>query len=167
MRPSLSTPILLNSYVSHVSNVLSCLRRINTLSSFVDKQAHVYALGRILSTATWGKYAPFTDHRSELCNPITNEPIVIWTVGHVASTWFERNGELEKQASITVIPLSDSLQSQTSKLLNGLAYPPLHKPTTHPWHPSITLCNLQRLRTILWVLYARQNGKVSEGRTFR
>ncbi|KAF8439782.1 hypothetical protein L210DRAFT_867482 [Boletus edulis BED1] len=101
------------------------IKRVTTLSSFINKEAHIYALGKILSSATWGRYQPMKDHRSQLCNPVTNEPIQIWTVGHVASSWFQRNGEPERYASLTVIPLSESVGRQTMRLLNGLATPPI------------------------------------------
>ncbi|KAF8443748.1 hypothetical protein L210DRAFT_792043, partial [Boletus edulis BED1] len=105
--------------------------RINALSSFVDKEANVYALGSILLTATWGSYQPFKDHRDLLCNPVTNVPIVVWTVGHIASAWFLKRGVPEKQAAVTVIPLSNMLGAQTSRLLGGLAIPPI-KSTDDP-----------------------------------
>ncbi|KAF8451060.1 hypothetical protein L210DRAFT_791156, partial [Boletus edulis BED1] len=96
---------------------------INTLSSFVNREANVYALGSILPTATWGSYEPFQDHRHQLCNPLTNIPIVVWMVGHIGSMWFLKQGKPEKQAAVTVIPLSHSLAAQTTRLLGGLANP--------------------------------------------
>ncbi|KAF8131103.1 hypothetical protein EV363DRAFT_1296544 [Boletus edulis] len=81
---------------------------INTLSSFVNREANVYALGSILPTVTWGLYEPFQDHRCQLCNPLTNIPIVVWMVGHIGSMWFLKQGKPEKQAAVTVIPLSHS-----------------------------------------------------------
>ncbi|KAG9312346.1 hypothetical protein JVU11DRAFT_7664 [Chiua virens] len=54
-----------------------------------------------------------------------NKPITIWTIGHLASVWFLKNEEPEKQASITIVPLLESLAQQTVKLMNGLAVPPI------------------------------------------
>lgn len=65
------------------------------------------------------------DHRNELCNPMTNWPITLWVVGHVASTWFLKDGFPEKQASLTVIPLSHALGRQTVRVMAGLSVPQL------------------------------------------
>ncbi|KAF8136452.1 hypothetical protein EV363DRAFT_1120863, partial [Boletus edulis] len=100
-------------------------QRIETLSMYVNQKANVYALGKLLPTATWGIFQPQNDCRNELCNPATNEPVIIWTVGHIATSWFARNGEPERQASITVIPVSQSLAEQYALLLAGLSTPPL------------------------------------------
>lgn len=99
----------------------SCIEK---LSSYVNKQANIYALGCLLPTATWGVYQPFKDHSRELCNPITNEPITIWIVGHIASTWFTHGNVPEKQASVTIVPLSDALATQSTRLIARLTVPP-------------------------------------------
>ncbi|KAG6382099.1 hypothetical protein JVT61DRAFT_742 [Boletus reticuloceps] len=100
--------------------------RLQQLSTYVNKEANVYALGKLLPTATWGAFLPLADHQNELCNPATNQPLVVWTVGHIATTWFTRNGEPEKQASITVVPLSQKLIEQYNLLIGGLSVPPSH-----------------------------------------
>ncbi|KAF8433751.1 hypothetical protein L210DRAFT_878203, partial [Boletus edulis BED1] len=100
-------------------------RRIDTLSTYVNKKANVYALGKLLPTATWGNFQPQSDCRNELCNPATNEPVIIWTVRHITTSWFARNSEPERQASITVIPVSQSVAEQYALLLAGLCTPPL------------------------------------------
>ncbi|KAG6373151.1 hypothetical protein JVT61DRAFT_6766 [Boletus reticuloceps] len=43
---------------------------------------------------------------------------------HVATLWFTRDREPEQQASITIIPVSQSLTEQYVLLLAGLATPP-------------------------------------------
>ncbi|KAF8447507.1 hypothetical protein L210DRAFT_850004, partial [Boletus edulis BED1] len=101
------------------------IRRIKTLSSYINKDANVYALGKLLPTATWGIFQPQADRRNEMCDPATNDPIIIWTVGHVASSWFTKNGEPERQASLTVVPVSHSLAEQYTLLLAALSTPPL------------------------------------------
>ncbi|KAF8133834.1 hypothetical protein EV363DRAFT_1295276 [Boletus edulis] len=68
-------------------------QRIKTLSSYINKDAIVYALGKLLPTTTWGIFQPQANRRNELCDPATNDPIIIWTVGHVASSWFTKNGD--------------------------------------------------------------------------
>lgn len=97
---------------------------INKLSSYVNKQANIYALSCLLPTATWGVYQPFNDHLCELCNPVTNESITIWIISHITSTWFVHGSMPEKQVSITIIPLSDALASQSTQLIMGLTVPP-------------------------------------------
>ncbi|KAG6372683.1 hypothetical protein JVT61DRAFT_7446 [Boletus reticuloceps] len=64
-----------------------------------------------------------SNHSKILCNPATNNMIIIWIIGHVVSTWFQNNGWVEKQALITVMPLSDELRTQTACLLAGLSVP--------------------------------------------
>jgi hypothetical protein len=104
--------------------VTLCYRRINTLSKYVNESANVYTLGNVLPTATWGKYHPSNDHSKELCNPTMNEVVVIWIVGHIVSTWFQCDGfPPEKQASITIMPLSDELRNEMARLLAGLSIP--------------------------------------------
>jgi hypothetical protein len=104
--------------------VTLCYRRINTLSKYVNKSANVCTLGNVLPTTTWGKYHPSNDHSKELCNPTTNEVVVIWIVGHIVSMWFQRDGfPPEKQASITIMPLSDELRDEMACLLVGLSIP--------------------------------------------
>ncbi|KAG6378305.1 hypothetical protein JVT61DRAFT_14025 [Boletus reticuloceps] len=100
--------------------------RLQQLSTYVNKEANVYALGKLLPTATWGAFLPLADHQNELCNPSTNKPLTVWTVGHIATTWFARNGEPERQASIAVVPLSQSLIEQYNLLVGGLLIPPSH-----------------------------------------
>ncbi|KAG6376681.1 hypothetical protein JVT61DRAFT_1690 [Boletus reticuloceps] len=97
--------------------------RLQKLSEYVNKEANIYALGKLLPTATWGTFQPLADRRDQLCNPSTNEPLIVWTVGHITTTWFTRNGEPEKQVSICVIPLSQSLADQYNKLVGGLSLP--------------------------------------------
>ncbi|KAF8125573.1 hypothetical protein EV363DRAFT_1175744, partial [Boletus edulis] len=92
--------------------------------TYINKEAKIYSLSNLLPTATWGAFIPLTDHSNELCNPSTNLPVIMWTVRHIATTWFIRNGEPERQASITVIPLSQNLLEQYNLLVGGLSLPP-------------------------------------------
>ena len=46
-------------------------------------------------------------------------------MGHIASTWFVCSNIPEKQASIMVVPLSDMLAFQSTRLLAGLSVPPI------------------------------------------
>ena len=119
-RCKFTTPACRHHCMYSVS-INSCIEK---LSSYVNKQANVYTLSCLLPTTTWGVYQPFKDHSRKLCNPITNEPITIWIIGHIASTWFTCGNMPEKQVLVTIIPLSDALAMQSTRLIARLTVPP-------------------------------------------
>ncbi|KAG2084533.1 uncharacterized protein F5147DRAFT_659796 [Suillus discolor] len=69
------------------------------LMSYMNSKANIYALGKLLPTATWGQYKPVNDHSKVLCDPATGEPITIWVVGRIAKMWFMKSGKPETQQS--------------------------------------------------------------------
>ncbi|KAG2148933.1 hypothetical protein DEU56DRAFT_729896, partial [Suillus clintonianus] len=77
--------------------------RLKTLSEYSNAKANIYALGKLLPTATWGPYKPINDRSKILCDPATGEPLTIWVVGRIAKMWFMKQGKPENQASITAI----------------------------------------------------------------
>ncbi|KAF8120866.1 hypothetical protein EV363DRAFT_1302647 [Boletus edulis] len=108
-----------DKYVAHYNEELK--RRIDVISHFANDNANVYALGKIPLISTWGTYSPMNDHTNEICNPNTNEPIIVWIVGHLTSVWFIRQGEPDRQASITVMPLSDALADQGTRMISAMS----------------------------------------------
>ncbi|KIJ58987.1 hypothetical protein HYDPIDRAFT_33645 [Hydnomerulius pinastri MD-312] len=101
----------------------SLQRRMLTVASYVNTKANVYSIGRLLPSATWGRYDPFADHSLELCNPVTGAPLTVWVPGHIVATWFVCDGEPDKQASVTVAPLAHAVTIQTSHLIAKLSTP--------------------------------------------
>ncbi|KAG1839202.1 hypothetical protein DFJ58DRAFT_859695 [Suillus subalutaceus] len=99
------------------------VNRLQKLSEYTNAKANIYALGRLLPTATWGQYKPINDRSKVLCNPATNEPLTIWVVGQIAKMWFTKFGNLEKQATIMIMPLSKSLAQQSTLLLAKMSSP--------------------------------------------
>ncbi|KAG1856867.1 hypothetical protein C8R48DRAFT_674831 [Suillus tomentosus] len=97
--------------------------RIGKLSTFSNAKAGVFALGCLLPNATWGPYKAVGDRSKMICDPMTGEPLTVWVVGHIARLWFMRQGCPENQASITVIPLSQTLAQQSATLLAKLSKP--------------------------------------------
>jgi hypothetical protein len=102
-------------------------RRLKILSEYTNPKANIYALGKLLPTATWGPYKPVNDQSKILCDPATGEPLTIWIVGHIAKMWFMKQGNLEKQATITIMPLSQTLAKQSGLLLTKFSNPVLSK----------------------------------------
>lgn len=103
------------------------IRRLRKLSEYTNPKASVYALGKLLPTATWGQYKPINDRSKVLCDPATGEPLTIWIVGSIAKMWFAKSGVPENQASITIMPLSKTLAQQSAILLAKLSNPALSK----------------------------------------
>ncbi|KAG1844563.1 hypothetical protein C8R48DRAFT_780214 [Suillus tomentosus] len=99
--------------------------RLQKLSEYTNPKANIYALGKLLPTATWGPYKPVNDRSKVLCDPATGEPLTIWVVGKIAKMWFVKQGRPESQASITVLPLSQSLARQSGLLLTKFSNPTL------------------------------------------
>ncbi|KAI6001856.1 hypothetical protein EDD15DRAFT_2361184 [Pisolithus albus] len=99
--------------------------RLQTLSTYENPAANVYALARIPFPSTWGKNDPYTNHSKILCNPTSDEPILLWIVGHISSTWFMRNNEPDRQCSVTIVPLSKDLSHYANRLICGFSSPPL------------------------------------------
>ncbi|KAG1780908.1 hypothetical protein EV702DRAFT_1250415 [Suillus placidus] len=120
------------------------IAHLHKLSEYTNQKANIYAIGKLLPTATWGQYKPINDHSKVLCDPATGEPLTIWVVGKIAKMWFAKFGVPENQASITVMPLSKTLAQQSTILLAKLSSPALPPQTT------------QMVRAIKW-----QNGKNS------
>ncbi|KAI5990762.1 hypothetical protein EDD15DRAFT_2169905 [Pisolithus albus] len=98
---------------------------LETLSTYENPTANVYSLARIPLSSSWGKNNPYTNHSKILCNPSTDEPILMWLMGHISSTWFMRNNEPDRQCSVTIIPLSTDLSRYANHLLCGFSSPPL------------------------------------------
>ncbi|KAG1886356.1 uncharacterized protein F5891DRAFT_1201138 [Suillus fuscotomentosus] len=107
--------------------------RLHKLSNYTNEKAHVYALGRLLLTATWGQYKAVNDRSKTLCDPATGEPLTIWVVGHITHMWFAKRGVPESQASITILPLAQNLARQSAHLLAKFSSPVLavNQQTTH------------------------------------
>ncbi|KIO06635.1 hypothetical protein M404DRAFT_24349 [Pisolithus tinctorius Marx 270] len=82
-------------------------------------------LNRILPTATWGTTDPYEDCSKVLCNPSSNEPINIWILSHITSTWFMKNGAPDNQCSVTILTLSSKLGQYTNHLLSEFSSPKL------------------------------------------
>lgn len=145
-------------------NLYHAIRRINLLADYVKKSANVYSLGNILPTTTWGKFHATHDHSKELGNPATNKPIIVWIVGHIVTLWFQKDGMPDKQASVSVTSLADSLCVQMLKLLAGLSIP---RESTHylscltmQWNLS-SICQLPLIYTV--PCCERLNGRLQKG----
>ncbi|KIN94432.1 hypothetical protein M404DRAFT_35058 [Pisolithus tinctorius Marx 270] len=101
------------------------LNRIKILSTYCNSDANTFGLRCILPTATWGMTDPYEDHSKVLCNPSTNEPINIWLLGHITSTWFMKNSAPDSQCSITILSLSSKLGQYANRLLSEFSSPKL------------------------------------------
>lgn len=102
-------------------------RRLQKLSEYTNSNANIYALGKLLPTATWGPYRAVNNRSKVLCDPATGDPLTIWAVGCIAKMWFMRQGKPESQASITILPLSQTLAKQSGQLLTKFSNPVLSK----------------------------------------
>jgi hypothetical protein len=100
---------------------------LHKLSEYTNSKAGIYALGKLLPTATWGQYKPVNDHSKILCDPATGEPLTIWIVGQIAKMWFTKSGNPERQALLTIMLLSKSLAQQSATLLAKMSNPVLSK----------------------------------------
>ncbi|KAH7918545.1 hypothetical protein BV22DRAFT_1051663 [Leucogyrophana mollusca] len=107
--------------VSGYSDALK--KRILIISNYVNAAANVYSVGCILPTATWGPYQPFNDKSKVLVNPATGEPVLLWIIGKITRTWFTKNGMADRQASVNLACLSESLSRQTARLLAAFSTP--------------------------------------------
>ncbi|KAG2742814.1 hypothetical protein P692DRAFT_201870606 [Suillus brevipes Sb2] len=134
--PHPTTQLIDNSEVEEYDEALKA--RLKALSEYTNPKAHIYAFGKLLPTATWGPYKPINDRSKILCDPATGEPLTIWVVGHIAKMWFMKQGNPESQASITVMPLSQTLGKQSSLLLTKFSNPVLNefKSTDHKYDPG-------------------------------
>ncbi|KIN98404.1 hypothetical protein M404DRAFT_31407 [Pisolithus tinctorius Marx 270] len=106
--------------------------RIEKLMAFENPRSNIYSLATLLPTASWGQNDPYSDRSKMLCNPVSNKPILIWMVGHVSATWFLRNGQPDRQCSVTIVPLSKHLCQQALRLRSGFSHPPLPSADTPP-----------------------------------
>ncbi|KAI5997054.1 hypothetical protein EDD15DRAFT_2162947 [Pisolithus albus] len=104
--------------------------RLETLSTYENSTANVYSLARIPLSCCWGKHNPYTNHSKILCNPASDEPVLVWLMGHISSTWFMRNSEPDRQCSVTIVPLSRDLSRYANRLLCGFSSPPLRAYTS-------------------------------------
>ncbi|KAG2366159.1 hypothetical protein BDR07DRAFT_1373770 [Suillus spraguei] len=100
--------------------LIVCLQK---LSEYKNNKANIYALGKLLPTATWGQYKPVNDRSKVLCNPTMGEPLAIWVIGKIAKMWFTKFGVPENQVSMTIMPLSRTLGQQSTLLLAKLSNP--------------------------------------------
>ncbi|KAG1807357.1 hypothetical protein EV424DRAFT_1543904 [Suillus variegatus] len=137
-----------NSEIEGYDEIL--VGQLRKLSGYTNAKANIYALGKLLPTATWGQYNPVNDRSKILCNPATGEPLTLWVVGRIARMWFTKFGAPENQASLTVMPLSKSLGQQSAILLAKMSSPTL----------NINQQSAQVIRAIKW-----QNGKKNDGET--
>lgn len=110
-----------------ILTVISDYRRLRKLSQYENAKANIYALAKLLPTATWGQYKPVNDRSKVLCDPATGDPITIWAVGKIAKMWFTKRGIPEKQATLTIVPLSKTLAQQSALLLAKFSNPVLSK----------------------------------------
>ncbi|KAG2739181.1 hypothetical protein P692DRAFT_201811669 [Suillus brevipes Sb2] len=134
--PHPTTQLIDDSEVEEYDEALKA--QLKALSEYTNPKAHIYAFGKLLPTATWGPYKPINDRSKILCDPATGEPLTIWVVGHIAKMWFMKQGNPESQASITVMPLSQTLGKQSSLLLTKFSNPVLNefKSTDHKYDPG-------------------------------
>ncbi|KIN94055.1 hypothetical protein M404DRAFT_35428 [Pisolithus tinctorius Marx 270] len=102
------------------------MRCLQTLSTYSNVDTNTFALRHLLANASWGMTTAFDDHSKLLCNPKTNEPINIWILGHISSTWFIKNDEPDNQCSMTILPLSSDLGQYANQLILALSTPALH-----------------------------------------
>lgn len=121
--PSPATDVIDEDQVKSYSETLR--HRLNAISSFQNLQANIFSLPHLLPTACWGKNDPYTDRGKLLCNLTTNEPVMIWIVGHISSTWFMKNNEPDRQCSVTIVPLSKAITRHATQLLSGFSEPKL------------------------------------------
>ncbi|KAG1797048.1 uncharacterized protein HD556DRAFT_1306745 [Suillus plorans] len=124
------------------------LTRLHKLLEYTNSKANIYALGRLLPTATWGQYKPVNDHSKVLCDPATGDPITIWVVRCITKMWFMKFSNPENQASLTIMPLSKTLAQQSAHLLAKFSSPVL----------NFTQQTSTIIRAIKW-----QNAKTSDG----
>ncbi|KIN94081.1 hypothetical protein M404DRAFT_35383 [Pisolithus tinctorius Marx 270] len=96
----------------------SLLKRIKLLSTYSNQDANTFVLGQILPSATWGTTDPYEDRSKILCNPSTNEPVNIWILGHITSTWFMKSGAPDNQCAVTILTLSSNLGQYANLLLS-------------------------------------------------
>ncbi|KAI5981378.1 hypothetical protein EDD15DRAFT_2129031, partial [Pisolithus albus] len=96
------------------------------LSTYENPTADVYSLVHIPLSACWGKNDPYTNRSKILCNPATDEPILIWLLGCISSMWFMRNSEPDRQCSVTIVSLSRDLSCYANRLICGFSSPPIH-----------------------------------------
>ncbi|KAI6154727.1 hypothetical protein BKA82DRAFT_4010505 [Pisolithus tinctorius] len=122
------------------SNHLCTARHLQTLSTYSNVDANTFALRHLLANASWGMTTAFDDHSKLLCNPKTNEPINIWILGHISSTWFIKNGEPDNQCSVTILPLSSDLGQYANQLISALSTPAL----------PVNVFDTGLIRTIRW-----------------
>ncbi|KAG1868399.1 hypothetical protein F4604DRAFT_1682328 [Suillus subluteus] len=135
-------------YEDTLKSQVSPSQRVLKLSEYTNPKANIYALGKLLPTMTWGPYRPVNDQSKVLCDPTMGEPLTIWAVGHIARMWFMRQGQLESQASITILPLSQALAKQSGQLLAKFSSPIL----------SLNQQKIDIIRAMKW-----QNAKGVEG----
>ncbi|KAG1871363.1 hypothetical protein DFJ58DRAFT_722786 [Suillus subalutaceus] len=112
-----------NSEVEEYDETL--LMRLRKLSEYTNSKANIYALGKLLPTATWGQYKPINNRSKVLCDPATGDPITIWVVGRIAKMWFMRFGKPESRVTLTIMPLSRTLAHQSVLLLAKFSTPAL------------------------------------------
>ncbi|KAG2145273.1 hypothetical protein DEU56DRAFT_754129 [Suillus clintonianus] len=129
--------------------------RLRKLSEYTNSTANVYVLGKLLPTATWGQYKPVNDRSKILCNPANGEPLTIWVVGKISKMWFTKFGNPERQASITIMPLSKTLAQQSALLVAKMSSPAL----------SVNQQATQVIRAIKWQ-YAKNSDAGSEAMLF-
>ncbi|KAG1890323.1 hypothetical protein F4604DRAFT_1914869 [Suillus subluteus] len=127
-----------NSEVEEYDETL--LMHLRKLSEYTNSKANIYALGKLLLTATWGQYKPINDRSKVLCDPATGDLITIWVVGRIAKMWFMRFSKPESQATLTIMPLSRTLAHQSALLLAKFSTPAL----------SLTPQGLDIIRAIKW-----------------
>ncbi|KAI6004019.1 hypothetical protein EDD15DRAFT_2222031 [Pisolithus albus] len=101
------------------------VNRLETLSVYENQTANVYSLARLPPSACWGKNDPYTNRSKVLCNPATDDAILIWVIGHISSMWFLKNNEPDRQCSVTIVPLSRDLGRYANRLICGFSSPPL------------------------------------------
>ncbi|KAG2133025.1 hypothetical protein DEU56DRAFT_914044 [Suillus clintonianus] len=143
--PNPTKCLIEDSEVEEYDDIL--IARLHKLSEYTNTHANIYALGKLLPTATWGQYRPINDRSKILCDPATGEPLTIWIVGRIAKMWFTKFGNPEKQASMTIMPLSKTLAQQSGILLAKMSNPIM----------SINQQATQIIRAIKW-----QNPKNSD-----
>ncbi|KAG0701022.1 hypothetical protein DFH29DRAFT_876201 [Suillus ampliporus] len=120
-----------NDDVKEYDDVL--LVRLHRLLEYMNSKANIYALGKLLPTATWGQYKPVNDRSKILCDPVTGDPITIWVVGRITKMWFMKFDKPENQVMLTIMPLSKTLAQQSALLLAKFSAPvlSLNQQTSH------------------------------------
>ncbi|KAG1788903.1 hypothetical protein EV424DRAFT_1355940 [Suillus variegatus] len=122
--PHPTKQLIENSEVEEYDDTLKL--RLQKLSEYTNSNANIYALSKLLPTATWGPYRAVNNRSKVLCDPATGDPLTIWAVGCIAKMWFMRQGKPESQASITILPLSQTLAKQSGQLLTKFSNPVLN-----------------------------------------